>query len=560
MTPHKEGSLPKVEPGKKKCPPQQPFADLSLLHPFLFAALPVLFLLSHNIHEIWSATEPILLVLGMWLVAGLVLLLARFFHCNTRAASLAISFSLFLLFSYGHFATIIWTVRLNLFGKEFGRNLILFPVWCLLLCAGIGSIIRYRRCLAVATRAANTVGMFLVAACLFVALGYAARNRLGRRPMPPVDEQIAGLTAPHPMRDIYYIVLDRYADPQTLDQVFHFDNSDFLEYLAGRGFYIASESFANYPRTVSSLASSLNFRYINYLADHLGENNTDVMPMCRLIRDHRIGRLLKSVGYTYIHFGSCHVYTRTSEIADINFNVYLIPDFTVALYRLTMFYPVGAKLGLFGEHLTQLVAVPRKFKLLQTMPSVDRPLFVFAHMLVPHMPYVFDRNGTPLTQEQKHARSRDRKYIDQLLYTNKCVVDLVDTLLANTEPAPIIVIHSDEGPFPAAYQTSPESFRTYKYGEVSDIDLRQKMGILNALYLPGFPRERLYPSVSPVNIFRLILGHYFGADTPLLQDKHYVVEDEGHPYRLTDVTARLRRPSPPDSSVTPSPDSGNIND
>ncbi|MBW1933532.1 MAG: hypothetical protein JRI56_11115, partial [Deltaproteobacteria bacterium] len=42
--------------------------------------------------------------------------------------------------------------------------------------------------------------------------------------------------------------------------------------------------------------------------------------------------------------------------------------------------------------------------------------------------------------------------------------------------------------------------------------------ILNAMYLPGMDYSEISPAISPVNTFRLIFNHYFGADYPLLED------------------------------------------
>ena len=47
-----------------------------------------------------------------------------------------------------------------------------------------------------------------------------------------------------------------------------------------------------------------------------------------------------------------------------------------------------------------------------------------------------------------------------------------------------------------------------------------KFKILNAYYLPGH-NDLLYPTISPVNTFRLILDTYLGADYPLLNDTSY---------------------------------------
>jgi hypothetical protein len=48
----------------------------------------------------------------------------------------------------------------------------------------------------------------------------------------------------------------------------------------------------------------------------------------------------------------------------------------------------------------------------------------------------------------------------------------------------------------------------------------------------------LYPSISPVNSFRVLFNLYFGANFPLLPDRHFVFK-RGQLYRFVDVTSRL---------------------
>jgi hypothetical protein len=44
--------------------------------------------------------------------------------------------------------------------------------------------------------------------------------------------------------------------------------------------------------------------------------------------------------------------------------------------------------------------------------------------------------------------------------------------------------------------------------------------VLNAYYMPGYTGQ-LYPSISPVNSFRIVFNAYFGTDLPLLKDTSY---------------------------------------
>ena len=61
------------------------------------------------------------------------------------------------------------------------------------------------------------------------------------------------------------------------------------------------------------------------------------------------------------------------------------------------------------------------------------------------------------------------------------------------------------------------------------------MKIFNAYYLPVDGNKLLYKSITPVNSFRLIFSHYFGADYPLLEDESYFSTEE-EPYTFINVT------------------------
>ena len=96
---------------------------------------------------------------------------------------------------------------------------------------------------------------------------------------------------------------------------------------------------------------------------------------------------------------------------------------------------------------------------------------------------------------------------------------LVDVLLNSSTLKPIIIIQADEGPYPKNYNHK-------NLLELSSEALKQKFGILNALYLPDIPNTALYEDMSPVNTFRIVLDHYFGADFRLLPDREYTLSDQ----------------------------------
>jgi hypothetical protein len=91
-------------------------------------------------------------------------------------------------------------------------------------------------------------------------------------------------------------------------------------------------------------------------------------------------------------------------------------------------------------------------------------------------------------------------YVNQAQFLNKKLLQAVDTILAESEPPPIIIIQGDHGPW-----LQPND---------------KRMQILTAIYFPNH-MDKLYPTISPVNIFRLVFNLYFGGKYELLDDVSY---------------------------------------
>jgi hypothetical protein len=128
-------------------------------------------------------------------------------------------------------------------------------------------------------------------------------------------------------------------------------------------------------------------------------------------------------------------------------------------------------------------------------------------------------------------------YVDQLQFVNGEVEELIDDLMSSSDTPPIIILQSDHGP--ATLIDGPsDALEVY----------RERHGILNAIYAPDTVLAELYPSISPVNTFRVIMRATFGQDLPILPDRSFynwynaaetpAVADD--PLELRDVTDALR--------------------
>lgn len=338
------------------------------------------------------------------------------------------------------------------------------------------------------------------------------------------------------LNDIYYIIFDRYSNVEILDEVLGYDNREFVKYLQRKGFYVASQSSSNYMYTAPSLASSLNMEYLNILTGKIGEESKNLSPLYSMLQDYKVWHFLKAKGYKFIHMGDSYQPTSLNEYADLNFNYGKLSEYEMILYKSTLLYPFFEKLGIYDPRLEHWERISYKFQKLTELPHIKEPKFVFAHMLIPHTPYVFGRDGNFIPKKLVDGRSSYENYLDQLVFLNKKIKVLVDQLLTLSDRPPIIILQADEGSLPIRFEKEGKNF---DWTKASSLEIKQKMNILNAYYLPGVNTTELYQSISPVNSFRLIFNLYFDTHFQLLPDRSYGYLKD-YPYKFFDVTDRLR--------------------
>jgi hypothetical protein len=138
---------------------------------------------------------------------------------------------------------------------------------------------------------------------------------------------------------------------------------------------------------------------------------------------------------------------------------------------------------------------------------------------VPGFPFVVGRDGEAVGGSA--ASANPEAYLNQLAWTNKMLEWVIDSLLSAEDYSPIIIIQGDHG----------EGWIDIDLNY--DDQLRRVFPIMNAYRLPDGGDRLLYPSISPVNTFRVIFNNYLGADFDLLEDRSYTAT---HDYHFIDVT------------------------
>ena len=126
-----------------------------------------------------------------------------------------------------------------------------------------------------------------------------------------------------------------------------------------------------------------------------------------------------------------------------------------------------------------------------------------------------------------------RRYVGALKYLNKRLMAVIDRILAESAVPPIIVLQGDHGPASTVKGTGTHYLPTPEF-------LAERFPILNAYHLPGGAAAQLYPEITPVNSFRLILNQYFDYDLPLLPDRSFFNTSPNF-YDFIEVTENISR-------------------
>lgn len=363
--------------------------------------------------------------------------------------------------------------------------------------------------------------------------------------------------------NIYYLVFDRYTSATELKNNYHFDNSDMMDYLAGQGFVNRNPAYAPYPFTMSSISATLAMDYLPEFRQRFDDQGwQSAFPYRQILSDPPVVGVLRQNGYSYSHISSWWDFTRVGIKADsepsksFRFSLlgweYYASDLERDIINRSLLAPWLQKGVTIGSSKVVKYDLDRNPKQnfdsqldaltkIAARPDKTNPQFVFAHILAPHPPYVFNADGRPPTYDQEgndNGVDERVKYINELRYLNQRIKGLVGLIRAQ-DPDAVVILQADEGPYPKKFRgpMSPKSF--YDPAKLTNEELSQKMAILSSYLLPGDIKPTEPNSLTSVNIFRTVLNTYLGYDLPLLPECHFTAGNKYQIYNYEEVSLRL---------------------
>jgi hypothetical protein len=219
----------------------------------------------------------------------------------------------------------------------------------------------------------------------------------------------------------------------------------------------------------------------------MGESNNR-RPLNELIIHSKVRQAVEDAGYKFIALPSAFLFTQIRD-ADIylTYAKFQVSDFEGLLLSKSLAGPMIEMANIdipLVNYETERKSILFTLDMLGKMPSQPGPKFVFAHILSPHHPFVFDENGNPLQTDQPYFIGGQPEYYGspqeysamlarETSYLDSRLEDVITAILEKSHRPPIIIIHGDHGP------GALTNFISLDRNCLSD-----RFSILNAYYYP----------------------------------------------------------------------------
>jgi len=327
------------------------------------------------------------------------------------------------------------------------------------------------------------------------------------------NETITGITECTDCKkpNIYLVITDEYAGREELHDIFSFDNSAFESMLQKRNFHVVKKAMSNYNYTPYSMASIFDMNYLERITNKANDIDNRSISY-ETINKNALVNILNEFGYDFVNLS---LFDFAGKPGVNNNEFYSTHEKLISSQTLT---------GRIKKDLWYHLVTTFKFKWAQknwqrglinvlekeyrgTLSAAEessgRPRFIYTHFIMPHYPYLFDRNGNQLSFEESQQEIRKDLYLEYLQYCNKQCLALTDSILKKDKTGPIVILMSDHG------------FTKY---DASAIDASYNFNNMINIYLPDKNYSGFPDTISNVNLFRFIVNKQFKQRLPLLKD------------------------------------------
>lgn len=316
----------------------------------------------------------------------------------------------------------------------------------------------------------------------------------------------------NPKSNIYIFLFDMYGGSESLEKIYDYNNSLFIKQLREQGFYVNDNINSNYNRTLFTISSCLNFKYID---------DIEYETASEAISYSEFFKIAKQLSYKIYYFNSYPIgMTATEDIIDYSFStdnkMYLVVNL---FFNNTIFYSYVSNL-LYKDEIN--IVFNTLYNLIKYFPKPGKKLMFF-HFLMPHNPFLYDENGMRIEGNNREYSEKDdmqvinkKNYIQYLKYTNKRILELIQFVKENDKNNPIIIVMGDHGSRAEIY------IKNYKT-HIKNMDKSYYLSHFNTIlaYYNTISDYSLYKENDLLNFYINFSNEVFGTDIKNIQPKHF---------------------------------------
>ncbi len=481
---------------------------LYILYPLLFSLIPVLTFYNKNIGEAVFKDLIKLLAAVSFTITALFFLLTKVFNTAPDITSGIILYLLILFYTPAY----KWKRFLSHYAYQYIIKYIIYAVL-------VYAVVYIDSFLPLMLTIIFAVVLFLN---IIYSLNNSAKNNINIEPevlnLNNIDE--------NDKPDIYHIILDAYIGSKGISAVADFDNSTFYNDLKALGFNVYENVYSNYNHTVASIPSVFKMDYHEY--KDIFETQIKNNRLMEMLYSTPV-MSLKNAGYKTAGFSKWFFSPQNSWIYHnvidkvISLTRSSNNDFFSNFFKMTLFGMFFLKLKSNTNHAKETID---SFNLLKEKLDINSPFYAFYHILAPHMPFSFHKDGSinnkynELILYDNFQDELAQAYVNHTIYVNKLAIEALNQLIENIKKnnrKAVIFIHSDHG-----------AERTPLY--------ETRYNIILAEYKYGYDNnDKIFQdNMSLINVFPMLFNYIFKTNIKLKDNKFF---DE-HPYNYdtTDIT------------------------
>ena len=286
--------------------------------------------------------------------------------------------------------------------------------------------------------------------------------------------------------NIYYLIFDEYSSFDVIKKYYGYDNSEFKDFLLSNNFSVSTDSHNNSIITTTVVTNILAL-------DYVVDDNTPVYEKLLLRQNAKLYQILSEKGYKInpvgdVEFLGFKANSSSKSRKSVTVSGETFRDLLLSKTVIYPFYESDFK-GYANTVLETIdyLCTPNNFS--------EKGIFTIMHLDCPHPPFVFDKNGQRVS-DQNHMNHKDKKYyLEQYIYITSQIKEVIESIIQN-DPNSVIILQSDH---------------SVRYLE--EIELTDKTNILNAVYFQG--KSLNIQSLSGLDTLITVLNKLFDLDIPL---------------------------------------------